>query len=95
MHHSLIAVNAVLQVLGDHQRLTLIPYSLLRTLVMLSLIGVAVISLVRAGPTLDLRIAKTVQWWLLTKTRTVLPRQKTSSNGWEVCVVWPTMIPTC
>ena len=77
----MITLNATLQVLGGHQRLTRMPYCLLGTLVMLSSMGEAVLVLARAGLTLDSRIAQTVQRWLLVKTRLVLPGQKTSSIG--------------
>ena len=91
----MVTLNAALQVLGSHKRLTRIAHCLLGALVMLSSMGEAVLVLVRAGLAFDSRIAQTVQGWLLVKTRSVLPGQKTSSNGWKVSVVWPKMAPHC
>ena len=91
----IIIINAVLQVLEDHQRLTRIPSCLLGTLGMLSLMGAVLLVIIRAGLTLDSRTAQPIQAWLLVKTRPVLPGHHSSSNGWKFCVAWMMGAPPC
>ena len=62
---------------------------------MLSSMGEVVLALAWAGLVLYLRIAQTVQGWLLVKSRPVLLEQKTSGNDWIVHVASPKISPPC